>query len=456
MPRNARRKRRAGISSRARRASRRAARVRHRFPPVAELEAAQEVTAKQLKSGTSIYGVTVTGGGKPLVDIKVVLYLRNRRGAIRKAIKYTDRKGQARRRIPKGYPVAFVRPVPYAGFWSMLAEAPPSGSAIDCTPLTQAGAGGGGWWHRVMGVDVRAAGRGKGIRVGIIDTGCGPHRNLRHVTLVGVFDRGRWHRRAAATDVDPQGHGTHTTGIIGALPSKPGDYAGMAPDCTLFHARGCEDKEEDLSPGNIAKAIRVLSREYECDLINMSLGGGPKSKLEKAAIRSALERGTLCICSAGNADGQRQIDYPAAFADCVAVSAIGRRGRAPGGTWAADQRPGRKRLLGRSGLFLSATSKFGAKLDCAGPGVGIVSTVRDRRPARRQPGAKHLYMEMDGASMASAAVCGALAVILSKNGKYKALPRDRSRAEAARKLLFKHCKSLRLAKKYVGHGLPHV
>jgi len=53
-------------------------------------------------------------------------------------------------------------------------------------------------------------------------------------------------------------------------------------------------------------------------------------------------------------------------------------------------------------------------------------------------------------------VCGALAVILSKNAKYKKLPRNLARAEKARKLLIKHCKKIGLAKKYQGHGLPHV
>jgi subtilisin len=463
MPHHPPRNRLAKRSARVKRASRGPAVVHHRVPPVAKLEAAEDIKDLRnyknlMASARQRFVVTVLGGGKPLTDIKVVLYVRNRRGTILKARPRTNRQGQVRQSIPKGYTVAFIRPVPYAGFWSTLVAAPRSRNsmAIECPPLMPAGIDGGGWWHRVMGVDVRAADRGKGIRVGIIDTGCGPHRNLKHVKLVGVFDGGQWDRRQKATDVDAEGHGTHTTGIIGARRTQAGDYWGMAPDCKLFHARGCEDKEEDLSPSNIAKAISVLSRDYGCDLINMSLGGGRPSKLEKAAIRSALERGTLCICSAGNSDGLRQIDHPAAFSDCVAVSAIGQTGRAPPGTWAGDQRPERKDRRGRRGLFLSATTKFGVRLACAGPGVGIVSTVCDRRASRHRPSGKHLYMEMEGASMASAAVCGALAVILSKSAKYKALPRDRSRAEAARRLLIKHCKSLYLKKQYQGHGLPHV
>jgi subtilisin family serine protease len=53
----------------------------------------------------------------------------------------------------------------------------------------------------------------------------------------------------------------------------------------------------------------------------MSLGGGPPSPAEEDAIRDAIERGTLCICSAGNSNGP--IEYPGAYPECAAVSAVG-------------------------------------------------------------------------------------------------------------------------------------
>ena len=112
------------------------------------------------------------------------------------------------------HPARIVEPIPYAGYWIMLAEAPPSGSTIDCLPIAKAKSGGEGWWHDAMGVDVSKATRGAGIKVGVIDTGCGPHRNLAHVTLVGAFVDGKVLAPAQATDVAE--HGTHTSGIVGA------------------------------------------------------------------------------------------------------------------------------------------------------------------------------------------------------------------------------------------------
>lgn len=107
-------------------------------------------------------------------------------------------------------------------------------------------------------------------------------------------------------------------------------------------------------------------------------------------------------------------------------------------------------MMGRQNLFLAAFSSFGPTLACAGPGVGIVSTVPDHE------GATDLYMEMDGTSMASPAACGALAVILANDAHYSSTTRGQYRTTAARNLLAQHCRPIGLPVKYEGRGLPHV
>jgi hypothetical protein len=106
-------------------------------------------------------------------------------------------------------------------------------------------------------------------------------------------------------------------------------------------------------------------------------------------------------------------------------------------------------LLGSSNLFLASFSCFGPTLACAGPGVGIISMLPDRG------GASGLYMEMDGTSMASPSVCGALAAILAADPTYGILSRDTSRSTAARSALSQHCELIGLAVQYEGRGLPH-
>jgi subtilisin len=273
------------------------------------------------------------------------------------------------------------------------------------------------------------------------------------VQLAAVCVDGKIEPGADATDKAE--HGTHTSGIIGAKPTRPGDYAGMAPDCELFHARVFkgERPQDGPSQADIINAIDVLSRDKGCDLINMSLGGGPRSAAEEDAIRDAAERGTLCVCSAGNDGGA--INYPGAYSECASVSAIGQLGWAPAGTFSAGNRPQQADKFGTNNLFLAAFSSYavpgsGGTLACCGPGVGIVSTV----PAHG--GILAPYMEMDGTSMASPAACGLLAVVLANDAHYTALPRDISRTNAARAMLATHCRSITLAAKYDGHGLPHI
>jgi subtilisin len=180
----------------------------------------------------------------------------------------------------------------------------------------------------------------------------------------------------------------------------------------------------------------------------MSLGGGPSSEAEEDAIRDAAERGTLCICSAGNTAGS--IEFPAAYQECAAVSAIGKLGWAPAGTFSASNNPQQPYLHGTDNLFLAAFSSYGATLACTAAGVGIVSTVPEKADFR------DAYMEMDGTSMAAPAACGTLAVILSQDARYRGLPRDISRTNAARHLLASHCKSIGLAQQYEGRGVPTV
>lgn len=240
--------------------------------PVEWRHALSLTAASAQVTASSVYRVTITGAGKPLSGIQVIFYLQDPTGQMRTAQVSTDQQGQAMVNAPGGYTLSFVEPIPYSDFWIMLSDAPPSGSTVDCAPIAKAGLGGGGWWHTAMGIDVNVNNRGAGLKVGVIDTGCGPHPNLAHVNLVGVFVDGQVLPPAQATDVAE--HGTHTTGIIGARPTQDGDYAGLAAGCDLYHARVFKSEDEGPSQADLINAIDSLSRDNGCDLINMSLGGG--------------------------------------------------------------------------------------------------------------------------------------------------------------------------------------
>jgi subtilisin len=75
--------------------------------------------------------------------------------------------------------------------------------------------------------------------------------------------------------------------------------------------------------------------------------------------------------------------------------------------------------------------------------VGIISTVPDTK-----------YAIMSGTSMATPAVVGICARLLSKNGALLGATRDASRADGIVKMLLQSCKKLGLGPTFEGQGLP--
>ena len=106
---------------------------------------------------------------------------------------------------------------------------------------------------------------------------------------------------SAATSIP---HGTHVCGTIGARPVDPATQrSGIAPGATLFSAKVSPGADTFANQGDIVLAIDALSRGHRVDLINLSLGASQPSEIEHDAIVDALQRGTLCICAAGNTGG---------------------------------------------------------------------------------------------------------------------------------------------------------
>ncbi len=66
------------------------------------------------------------------------------------------------------------------------------------------------------------------------------------------------------------------------------------------------------------------------------------------------------------------------------------------------------------------------------------------------------HLSMDGTSMASPAVAGILAVLLSNAPAYQKLPRDRSRSDAAKDVLRSSCRDVGLRLTYQGLGAPRL
>ncbi|KAL0581765.1 hypothetical protein V5O48_000242 [Marasmius crinis-equi] len=193
--------------------------------------------------------------------------------------------------------------------------------------------------HYLTGVDkLHAAGvTGKGIKIGIIDTGV-DYRNPAlggglgsGFKVSGGFDYTGDDPDHPKPDLDPEdcdGHGTHVAGIIGANPGvAPFNLTGVAYEAELkaYKVGGCEG---GLPTDAIVKAL-TQAHEDGCDVVNLSLGspGGwandPTDSKQKVISKLAA-KGMIVVVAAGNegADGSWYAGSPASGSDSISVANV--------------------------------------------------------------------------------------------------------------------------------------
>jgi subtilisin len=362
----------------------------------------------------------------------------------------TDASGNLELAVPPGATPASLVVAPATNFWGVWTNAPSSPATASCPPL-EAADGGLGWWHQSLGILEQDLDRGAGVTIGVLDTGLSAHPALAHVEDIGAFAGGTTHPDARG---DVSYHGTYTCGVLGARPADGMDYVGVAPGARIVSAR-IYDANMGCDQGDIALGVHALTVQHRADLINLSLSADERSEILYDAILHALDRGTLCIASAGNASVvrgrvSRAVTWPAAFPEVVAVAAAGRNGAAPDISPSAHRRPDAPEQWGEDGFFLGNMSCFGETLDCIAPGVGIISA---SPPHRDDPCP---WVAMDGTSASSPAATGVVAILLAEDANFRSMPRDRSRAARARAVLRSSCVSLGLAERFQGAGMPRL
>ncbi len=159
---------------------------------------------------------------------------------------------------------------------------------------------------------------GKGVKVGIIDTGiCTQHPDLAGRIKDGVNFSGG----SADNIEDENGHGTHIAGIVAANKNGIG-VVGVAPEADLYIAKafGADGKTNYSA---IEKSVKYLEAKG-VDIINMSFSSGYTTAGYRSLIWDAHSRGITIICAAGNEGefGDNTIGYPASYPETVAVSAV--------------------------------------------------------------------------------------------------------------------------------------
>lgn len=227
------------------------------------------------------------------------------------------------------------------------------------------------WSLTLAGVpDLWKITKGKGIKVGVLDSGC----DLNHPDLRDAIDVAKDFTGSRFGAQDRNGHGTHVCGTIAARADDNG-VIGVLPECRLHVYKVLDDQGAGSSDG-IARAMDEAASDG-CDLINCSFGAGLPDPMMRAANVRIAGKGVWVICAAGNDGGQA--GYPAAWNWNVAVAAYMRNGQP------------------------APFSARGSAVDIGAYGVDIVSCA---------PGGG--YQKMSGTSMASPFVTGIAGLYLAR------------------------------------------
>ncbi len=196
---------------------------------------------------------------------------------------------------------------------------------------------------------------------------------------------------------DDEGHGTHVTGTIAQTTNNNLGCAGVAYNCSIMPVKVLN------SAGNgtltdIADGINWAT-SHGAKVINMSLGGPSGSTTLQNAIISAYNAGVTIVCAAGNA-GTSAPQYPAAYSQCISVSAV------------------------RYDQTIASYSSYGSTVDICAPGGDVTvdqngdgygdGILQNTFAAPNYTSFGYYFYE--GTSMASPHVAGVAALLIAKAG----------------------------------------
>lgn len=211
---------------------------------------------------------------------------------------------------------------------------------------------------------------GKGVKIGIIDTGVQTnHPDLQVAGGVSFIEE-------SPTYNDDEGHGTHVAGIIGAKDNDIG-IVGVAPDAELYAIKSLNN----FGYGNLSDVIAGIewAVNNKLDIINLSLTTESPSPFLEGIVNYAANRGILIVAAAGNSSTELPIGtdvlYPARYDSVIAVGAIGAQNHK------------------------SKFSYFGPNMEFVAPGENVYSTTSNGG-----------YSRLFGTSMAAPFVSGIAAL----------------------------------------------
>ncbi|TBR25707.1 hypothetical protein EPO15_01680 [bacterium] len=280
---------------------------------------------------------------------------------------------------------ASLRQVPLPSVGAVLKRLPKLGDKVGKAEEVQWGV------RRVNAPAAWARGNmGRGVKVGVVDTGIDPTHPEFSGRIVGgtnaIDSKQPW--------ADDHSHGTHVAGIIAAALDNNGTV-GVAPAANLYAIKV-------LTKDGQGSLFAILGGIMWCvqngmEVVNMSLGAPQGNQLFEMAVNQLASADIPLIAAAGN-DG-KAVNFPAAYESAIAVSALCPEG--------GDENP---KLC--NGSAIAAFSSRGPEVDFIAPGVKNLSTVLGGQ-----------YKAYSGTSMATPHVTGLAALAIAGGAKGSAAVR---------------------------------
>ncbi|WP_342421389.1 S8 family peptidase [Paenibacillus sp. FSL E2-0178] len=213
----------------------------------------------------------------------------------------------------------------------------------------------------------------KEVVVAVVDTGVqADHPDLQGQLLAGYNAI----TNGGAPD-DDVGHGTHVSGIIGALTNNEEGVAGISWYNKILPVKALDNSGAGTTY-SVAEGI-IWAADHGAKVINLSLGNYADSQFLHDAIKYAYDRDVVIVSASGN-DNTERPGYPAAYEEVIAVAATNSTGER------------------------ASFSNYGDYIDVAAPGESIASTYPDNQ-----------YAALSGTSMASPHVAALAGLVRSLN-----------------------------------------
>jgi|AntRauTorckE6833_2_1112554.scaffolds.fasta_scaffold00709_8 serine protease len=244
----------------------------------------------------------------------------------------------------------------------------------------------------------------KKIKVAVIDTGIIPDHEDLSVNI--NLNAGKDFVDDDSNPVDESydySHGTHISGIIGAVSNNYTGIAGILSNIEIIPIRIFDSSGSLQTTSDIVEAINYAV-EQNVDIINMSFGGGESFTMHEA-IKDAHKLGIIMVAAAGNT-GNNGVIYPARFPEIIAVGATD---------------------IYNNRAYYSST---GENLDLVAPGGDENDIISTSGYYYNGNVYTNFYVKMQGTSMSTSYVSGVAALLLS-NGVSPLEIKDRLTSTAA-------------------------